>query len=297
MKLPAGLGVTKTGKVINKATKVFQSVEDVAAAMKAENAARYAKYLKPLKFLGVVGMIGGAAIDPAMAIYNGASDEEIQTQLAGAIGSIGVGTAGAIIGGSIGVAGGLVAPGVGSVILGGIGMLSGGVIGSLLGEAGAEKLARALLTGTVPSEIQTYNGDRKSDYLSGAPETGGLNQYTGIRPEVWDEQYGSTPSGSPTSAKPVTSDALRSILAQPSPVKVGRPPSLTPPTIDLMQNDAAVNKAEIEAYLASVQTQPPNDISASTINNNTNQTSNSYLLGMSSTVDVLDAGFAFGGGR
>ena len=82
--------------------------------MALENAARYAKYAKALKFLGVAGAIGGAVIDPAMAIYNGESDAEIQTQIVGAIASIGVGTAGAILGGAVGGAAGTLVPGVGT---------------------------------------------------------------------------------------------------------------------------------------------------------------------------------------
>ena len=215
-----------------------------------------------------------------MAIYNGESDAEIQTQIVGAIASIGVGTAGAILGGAVGGAAGTLVPGVGTAIVGGFGALAGGVAGALLGEAGAEKMAKALLTGKTPAEIQQYNEDQA---MSMPTQSG---NYT---PAMMAEAQKAGPTQ--------TLEQLQAAGARtsaPSPVKVAPAPKLAPATVSLMQNDQSASMAEIEAYLAKVA--PSNNIDARTTTvNNSTQTSNSYLLDMGQSIDLRDAGIAFGG--
>lgn len=278
--LPTGYARNAAGALVDDATKKFASADEVSRALALENAARYAKYAKALKFLGVAGAIGGAVIDPAMAIYNGESDAEIQTQIVGAIASIGVGTAGAILGGAVGGAAGTLVPGVGTAIVGGFGALAGGVAGALLGEAGAEKMARALLTGKAPAEIQQYNEDQAMSMPTQA------GNYT---PTMMAEAQKAGPTQ--------TLEQLQAAGARtsaPSPVKVAPAPKLAPATVSLMQNDQSASMAEIEAYLAKVA--PSNNIDARTTTvNNSSQTSNSYLLDMGQSIDLRDAGIAFGG--
>ena len=278
--LPTGYARNAAGALVDDTTKKFASVDEVSKALALENAARYAKYAKALKFLGVAGAIGGAVIDPAMAIYNGESDAEIQTQIVGAIASIGVGTAGAILGGAVGGAAGTLVPGVGTAIVGGFGALAGGVAGALLGEAGAEKMARALLTGKTPAEIQQYNEDQA---MSMPTQSG---TYT---PAMLVEAQKAGPTQTLQQLQ-----AAGARTSAPSPVKVAAAPKLAPATVSLMQNDQSASMAEIEAYLAKVA--PSNNIDARTTTvNNSTQTSNSYLLDMGQSIDLRDAGIAFGG--
>ena len=143
--LAEGFSRSKSGALM-RATgqggkRVFSSVDEVMNAMQLEKAAKFAKYAKALRFLGVIGTISAAALDPAMAMYEGKSDEEIKKQLAGALGGIG----GAAIGGALGSVG-LVWTGPGAIL----GGLVGAVGGGLLGEWGLEKLAEHLLSPDSP---------------------------------------------------------------------------------------------------------------------------------------------------
>ena len=155
--------------------------------------------------------------------------------------------------------------------------MAGGVAGALLGEAGAEKMAKALLTGKPPAEIQQYHEDQA---MSMPTQSG---NYT---PAMMAEAQKAGPTqtleqlqaaGARTSApSPVITGARTSA---PSPVKVAAAPKLAPATVSLMQNDQSASMAEIEAYLAKVA--PSNNIDARTTTvNNSTQTSNSYLLDM-----------------
>lgn len=279
--VPAGYARNAAGALVNDATKKFASVDEVSRALALENVARYAKYAKALKFLGVAGAIGGAVIDPAMAIYNGESDAEVQTQIVGAIASIGVGTAGAILGGAVGGAAGSLVPGVGTAIVGGFGALAGGVAGALLGEAGAEKIARALLTGKAPAEIQKYNEDQAMSMPTQA------GNYT-------PAMMATAQTAGPTQ----TLEQLQAIGAQtsaPTNVKVAPAAKLAPATISLMQNDQSASMAEIEAYLASIAGSKSSGANISMDDNSTKVTNNSgIVMPRVATVDLLDAGLALG---
>jgi hypothetical protein len=99
-----------------------------------------------------------ALIDPAMAIYNGESEEEIKKQIAGALGTIG----GAYLGAIAGAAGATMIPIVGQSGIGNLlGGAIGGVAGALSGEYLAESIADALMGGPVPKpegeEYSTYD--------------------------------------------------------------------------------------------------------------------------------------------
>lgn len=277
--LPTGYARNAAGTLVDDATKKFASVDEVSRALALENAAKYAKYAKALKFLGVAGAIGGAVIDPAMAIYNGESDAEIKTQIAGAVASIGVGTAGAILGGAVGGAAGTLVPGVGTAIVGGFGALAGGVAGALLGEAGAEKIARALLTGKTPAEIQQYNEDQAMSMPTQA------GNYT---PAMMAEAQKAGPTQ--------TLEQLRAAGARTaSPVKVAPAPKLSATTVSLMQNDQSASMAEIEAYLASIGGTKSPGANISMDDNSTTVTNNSgIVMPRGATVDLLDAGLALG---
>ena len=277
--LPTGYARNAAGTLVNDATKKFASVDEVSKALALQNAARYAKYAKALKFLGVAGAIGGAVIDPAMAIYNGESDAEIKTQIAGAIASIGVGTAGAILGGAVGGAAGTLVPGVGTAIVGGFGALAGGIAGALLGEAGAEKMARALLTGKAPAEIQQYNEDQAMSMPTQA------GNYT---PAMMAEAQKAGPTQ--TLAQLQAAGARTA-----SPVKVAPAPKLSPSTVSLMQNDQSASMAEIEAYLASVSGTSSGGTNVSMDDNSTKITNTSgIVMNRGSVMDLLDGGLALG---
>lgn len=170
-KLPQGFARNAAGTVYNKGTGKFAKVTDVVDLIKTEQAAKFAKYSKILKFLGAAGSIFAAGIDPAMAIYSGASDEEVRKQLVGALGSL----SGAALGAVIGAAGVTAIPGIGQTgvanILGGLG---GAVVGSLAGEWLVEKLADHLMgtgsssSNTVPTTVEEI-GSAAAQFQSSEP--------------------------------------------------------------------------------------------------------------------------------
>ena len=150
--LPSGMRLNSAGKVIDSATGRFVSVAAVEEAMKNDpsRAAKYAKYAKFFKFAGPAMAVIPALIDPAMAIYNDESDEEIKKQIVGALGSIG----GAYLGGLMGGAAVTMIPGVGQTGLPNlIGAAIGAVGGALSGEFIAEEVADFLMGGDKPEPV------------------------------------------------------------------------------------------------------------------------------------------------
>jgi len=156
--IPSSMKVNSAGRVIDAGTGRFQSAQQVADALKSEGrAATLAKYAKFLKFAGPAMAVIPSLIDPVMAIYNDAPDEEVKKQIIGALGSISGATLGAIGGAAMGSA----VPGAGTLI----GGLAGAFGGAILGEGLAEELADWLLgTGPAPDpnlvKIQTQRGTR-----------------------------------------------------------------------------------------------------------------------------------------
>lgn len=156
--IPSSMKVNSAGRVIDASTGRFQSAQQVADALKAEGrAATLAKYAKFLKFAGPAMAVIPSLIDPVMAIYNDAPEEEVKKQIIGALGSISGATLGAIGGAAMGSA----VPGAGTLI----GGLAGALGGAFLGEGLAEEFADWLLgTGPAPDpnlvKIKTRRGTR-----------------------------------------------------------------------------------------------------------------------------------------
>lgn len=156
--IPSSMKVNSAGRVIDASTGRFQSAQQVADALKAEGrAATLAKYAKFLKFAGPAMAVIPSLIDPVMAIYNDAPEEEVKKQIIGALGSI----SGATLGGIAGAAMGSAVPGAGTLI----GGLAGALGGALMGEKLAEEFADWLLgTGPAPDpnlvKVKTSRGYR-----------------------------------------------------------------------------------------------------------------------------------------
>lgn len=167
-KLPSGTAVGPGGAAkkprLRLANGRFASVAQVEAAMKAEGKlARLAKFMKFLRFAGPAMAVIPALMDPVMAIYNGAPDDEVAKQIAGALGSIG----GGVLGSMAGFAFGSALPGFGNV-LGGI---AGGIGGALMGESLVEELTDYLMgTGPVPDPNRvSYKTSRGTRYKTLKP--------------------------------------------------------------------------------------------------------------------------------
>jgi len=167
-KLPSGTAVGPGGAAkkprLRLANGRFASVAQVEAAMKAEGKlARLAKFMKFLRFAGPAMAVIPALMDPVMAIYNGAPDDEVSKQIAGALGSIG----GGVLGSMAGFAFGSALPGFGNV-LGGI---AGGIGGALMGESLVEELTDYLMgTGPVPDPNRvSYKTSRGTKYKTLKP--------------------------------------------------------------------------------------------------------------------------------
>lgn len=160
-KMPSGMRTNSAGRVIDSKTGKFKSIDAIMDALKAEGrAATLAKYAKFFKFAGPAMTIIPALIDPAMAIYNKESDQEIKKQIAGALGTIG----GAYLGAIAGAAGATMIPVVGQSGIGNLlGGIIGGVGGALSGEYLAESLADALMGGPAPEPVS-------ADYDPSMPE-------------------------------------------------------------------------------------------------------------------------------
>tara|TARA_R110000822_G_scaffold305113_2_gene430639 strand:+ start:26 stop:1666 length:1641 start_codon:yes stop_codon:yes gene_type:complete len=147
-KLPSGTAVNPAGAAKKPRLRLpngrFATVAQVEAAMKAEGKlARLAKFTKFLRFAGPAMAVIPALMDPVMAIYNGAPEDEVKKQIVGALGSI----SGGVLGSMAGFAFGSALPGFGNII----GGLAGGIGGALMGESLTEELADYLMgTGPAP---------------------------------------------------------------------------------------------------------------------------------------------------
>ena len=207
--LPSGTRLNSAGRVIDSVTGQFKSVADIEEAMKNDptKASKLAKYAKFFKFAGPAMAVIPALIDPAMAIYNDESDEEIKKQIVGALGSI----SGAYLGGIAGAGLTTLIPVVGQS---GIGNLLGGVIGAvggaLSGEYLAEELADALLGGPDPKPVDGSGGVPVI-----APRPKGMGAMDVYEADAWDQQYGQTHNNDGTlkpSATPSTAPAIDPII-------------------------------------------------------------------------------------
>jgi hypothetical protein len=145
--VPSGTNVKGNGKVGP------QSIDDIVNDLKKRGrTATLAKYAKFFKFAGPAMAIIPALIDPAMAIYNGKSEQDIKREIAGALGTIG----GAYLGAIAGAAGTTLIPIVGQSGIGNLlGGAIGGVAGALSGEYLAEQLADALMGGPPPEPVSS----------------------------------------------------------------------------------------------------------------------------------------------
>ena len=152
--IPSSMRVNSAGRVIDASTSRFQSAGQVADALKAEGrASTLAKYAKFFKFAGPALAVIPALIDPLMAIYNDAPPDEVNKQIAGALGSVSGATLGGFAGTSAGAALGSGFAVVGAVPGGILGGLAGALIGSVAGERLSEELADYLSgEGPEPSE-------------------------------------------------------------------------------------------------------------------------------------------------
>ena len=208
-KLPSGTSLNSAGRVIDSATGQFKSVADIEEAKKNDptQASKLAQYAKFFKFAGPAMAVIPALIDPAMAIYNDESDEEIKKQIVGALGSI----SGAYLGGIAGAGLTTLIPVVGQS---GIGNFLGGVIGAvggaLSGEYLAEELADALLGGPDPKPVDGSGGVPVI-----APRPKGMGIMDVYEADAWDQQYGQTHNNDGTlkpSATPSTAPAIDPII-------------------------------------------------------------------------------------
>jgi hypothetical protein len=172
-KMPSGFGTNSKGQRINLKTGKFVSIDDIMEALKAEGkAATLAKYAKFFKFAGPAMAIIPALIDPALAIYNGASDQEIRKQIAGALGTIG----GAYLGAIAGTAGATMIPVVGQSGIGNIlGGIVGGVGGALSGEYLAESIADALMGGPPAKPVASESDMMKDPAAFGIKSQADMN--------------------------------------------------------------------------------------------------------------------------
>ena len=140
-----GFSRTSTG-AITKGGK-FASLDAVMQATNDAKAARVVKYMKALRILSVAGLAAEAVMIANM-IYNGASDNEIKTEIAGLIGAAG----GSVIAGKIGAA-------LGTIVLPGYGTIAGGVIGTLGGFLGGEYVAEALAASLLGMPVPVADGE------------------------------------------------------------------------------------------------------------------------------------------
>lgn len=153
--VPSGMRVNKAGRMIHANTGRFASADDVAKAMQAEGRmAKVAKYMKFFKFAGPALAIAPALIDPLLAIYNDAPENEVRKQIIGALGTVGGTALGGLAGAALGTG---IFPGVGTAIGGFIGMGAG----AFMGEALLEKIADAVMSGEDLDESDIRKLSRK----------------------------------------------------------------------------------------------------------------------------------------
>ena len=188
-KLPSGVQINSGGRLTDTKTNSFKSVKEVAEAMEkdATKAAKFAKYAKFFKFAGPAMAVLPALLDPAMAIYNDESDEEIRKQIVGALGSV----SGAYLGGALGLAGTTMIPMVGQSGIGNfLGTVFGAVGGAFAGEFLAEEVADMLMGGAVPEPVSAEVLSTQGDKMPVPKPRPGLNWLGGdIKQRKWDKLY------------------------------------------------------------------------------------------------------------
>ena len=189
--LPTGVTLNSAGRPINTATGQFKSVREVAEAMEkdATKAAKFAKYAKFFKFAGPAAAVLPALIDPAIAIYNDESDEEIRKQIVGALGSV----SGAYLGGALGLAGTTMIPLLGQSGIGNfLGTVFGAVGGAFAGEFLAEEVADMLMGGSTAEPLSAEEmrhqqaGDKRPIAKPRPTESGVIGDYGR---NDWDNLY------------------------------------------------------------------------------------------------------------
>ena len=188
-KLPSGTQFNSAGRLTDTTTNSFKSVKEVAEAMEkdATKAAKFAKYAKFFKFAGPAMAVLPALLDPALAIYNDESDEEIRKQIVGALGSV----SGAYLGGALGLAGTTMIPIVGQSGIGNfLGTVFGAVGGAFGGEYLAEEIADMLMGGAiaepVSAEVLSTQGDKMPVPKPRPTESGVIGDYGR---NDWDNLY------------------------------------------------------------------------------------------------------------
>ena len=188
-KLPSGTQINSAGRLTDTKTNSFKSVKEVAEAMEkdATKAAKFAKYAKFFKFAGPAMAVLPALLDPAMAIYNDESDEEIRKQIVGALGSV----SGAYLGGALGLAGTTMIPLVGQSGIGNfLGTVFGAVGGAFAGEFLAEEVADMLMGGAVAAPVSAEVLSTQGDKMPVPKPRPGLNWLGGdIKQRKWDKLY------------------------------------------------------------------------------------------------------------
>jgi hypothetical protein len=210
-KMPSGMRTNSAGKVIDSKTGKFKSIADIEEALKKEGrTATLAKYSKFFKFAGPALSVIPALIDPAMAIYNDESEQEIKKQIAGALGTVG----GAYLGAIAGAAGATMIPIVGQSGIGNLlGGIIGGVGGALSGEYLAETIAEALMGGPAPEPVSPDNINSNMGALplgNSAPisQTSNSNRVDGRATMLNDPRLAAAPQITPASSMGSRADAM-----------------------------------------------------------------------------------------
>ncbi len=151
--LPGKYTRNSAGQIINSTTGRYVSHAEVLDGIAKSDWAKYRNLIRFLKAASAVGVIV-ALLDPLLAMANGEPESEVKKQLAGALGSIGGATLGAIIG----AAGITAIPVVGQSGIANIaGALIGGIAGSVGGEWVIESLVEYLLDTSSTTEVQQSN--------------------------------------------------------------------------------------------------------------------------------------------
>lgn len=202
-----GLDRIGTGAIVDRQSRRFASVDDVIARMDDQALNRISKAVKLLKVLGVIAGAAEVAMI-AKLYYDGAPDSVIKRELAGLIGSTGVG----VVGATLGAAGG-------SMVLPGWGTVGGGVLGGLAGAIGGEMAAEAMadmIMGKERSSVQIT--PEQADILRGA----GIDSST-VSPQMSDPMFGyylqgSQLSAATSTAAPITGtgSSIAPILSEPN---------------------------------------------------------------------------------
>jgi hypothetical protein len=132
-KIPGFMNFNSAGQAINP-DGTFASNQKVKDALAQLSKMNIAKYAGVLKFAGAAATIGFSMVDVYDAIANDKGEDEIQKQIAGALGSIGGGLTGAKIGMLIGAVGGPVGSFLTALVMGGVGALRGEDIAEMIAE-------------------------------------------------------------------------------------------------------------------------------------------------------------------